>query len=141
MNKPLHLFTFWALRLSLASAFLSAVADRLGWWGKPGAPNVAWGEWAPFVNYTGHLLGFMPNSWVGFFALTATIAEIVLAIWLIIGIRIQWAAYASAALLMSFAVPMTLADGIKGPLNYSVFTAFAAALAVAVLAKNKPSEE
>ena len=39
----------WFRRLALAAGFLSAVADRFGLWGPPGAPNVAWGEWQPFV--------------------------------------------------------------------------------------------
>ena len=34
-----------ALRLSLAAAFLSAVADRFGWWAPFGQGN--WGAWAP----------------------------------------------------------------------------------------------
>jgi hypothetical protein len=29
------------LRLALGIGSLSAVADRLGWWGPPGTPNVA----------------------------------------------------------------------------------------------------
>lgn len=140
MNKQLSLITIWSLRLSLASAFLSASVDRLGWWGPPGSPNVAWGAWQPFVDYTAHLLWFIPSAWIGFFAVIATVSEILLGLWLLIGIRLQWAAFASAALLLSFALSMTLADGVKGPLNYSVFTAFAAALALAVLAKSSPQK-
>jgi uncharacterized membrane protein YphA (DoxX/SURF4 family) len=140
MNKNLPLITIWSLRLSLASAFLSASVDRFGWWGPPGSPNVAWGAWQPFVNYTAHLLWFLPVTWIGFFAAVATVIEISLGLWLLIGIRLQWAAFASAALLFSFALSMTLADGVKGPLNYSVFTAFAAALAISVLSKPSPQK-
>lgn len=41
------------LRLALAAGFLSAVADRLGLWGPPGTPGVAWGGFGPFLAYTG----------------------------------------------------------------------------------------
>ncbi len=40
------------LRLALGLSFLSAVADRFGWWGPFGHPNVAWGSFARFVAYT-----------------------------------------------------------------------------------------
>ena len=40
------------LRWALAVTILSAVADRFGIWGPPGATNVAWGDWAHFVAYT-----------------------------------------------------------------------------------------
>lgn len=134
----LHTTSVWFLRLSLASAFLSAGVDRLGWWGPPGAPNVAWGAWAPFVAYTGQLLWFLPAAWINAFGVAATVAELGLAVWLVAGIRLQAAALASAALLASFAVTMSVAMGVKAPLNYSVFTAVAAALALAALAAPRP---
>lgn len=134
----LHTTSIWFLRLSLASAFLSAGVDRLGWWGPPGAPNVAWGAWAPFVAYTGQLLWFLPAAWINAFGVVATVAEIGLAVWLVAGIRLQAAALASAALLASFAVTMAVAMGVKAPLNYSVFTAVAAALALAALSAPRP---
>jgi len=51
----------WFLRLALAAGFLSAVADRFGMWGPPGAPNVAWGTWQPFVEYVAKLNWFAPK--------------------------------------------------------------------------------
>lgn len=47
-----------ALRLALAAGFLSAMADRLGFWGRPGAAGVAWGDWARFITYTSRLNWF-----------------------------------------------------------------------------------
>ena len=38
---------------------------------------------------------------------------------------------------MAFAVAMTVTTGIKAPLNYSVFTGVAAALALACLAERR----
>src|SRR5262245_57563211 len=52
------------LRLALAAAFLSAVADRFGLWGPAGTAGVGWGGFAPFLAYTGKLLFFLPPSLV-----------------------------------------------------------------------------
>lgn len=133
----LNLLTGWALRISLSAAFLSAVADRFGLWGPPGAPNVAWGDWASFVAYTGTLNAFLPASLYAPLGWIATIAEVALGIWLLVGVKLRWAAFGSAAVLMAFAVAMTVTTGIKAPLNYSVFTGVAAALALACLAERR----
>lgn len=117
----------WFLRVALAAAFLSAVADRLGLWGAPGDPGVAWGAWDPFVAYTGTLNWFLPAALVPVVAWAATIAEVVCAVGLLVGWRLRWFALASGALLLSFALAMTLEGGPKGPLDYSVFTAAAGA--------------
>ena len=45
-------FSSMFLRLALGLSFLSAVADRFGWWGAFGQLNVAWGNFARFVEYT-----------------------------------------------------------------------------------------
>jgi len=43
-------------RLALAAGFLSAVADRLDLWGRPGTGGVAWGEFGRFVQYVRRLM-------------------------------------------------------------------------------------
>jgi hypothetical protein len=53
MNPPwtsLAKFSSVFLRLALGITFLSAVADHLGFWGTYGQPNVAWGNYARFVD-------------------------------------------------------------------------------------------
>jgi hypothetical protein len=122
----------WFLRVTIAAGFLSAVADRFGLWGPPGAANIDWGAWKPFVDHTRLLTFYLPQSLVGVAAILATLSEVVLAVWLLVGWRTRIAAYASAALLLTFALSMTLAVGIKNPLNYATFTAAAAAFALAV---------
>ena len=117
----------FTLRIALAAGFLSAVADRFGFWGAPGTPGVAWGDWSKFLAYTEKLNWFAPAGLIPVLGLLATIAEIALAILLLTGIKLRESAFASAALLLCFAVTMTLASSIKGPLDYSVFTAAAAA--------------
>jgi hypothetical protein len=55
----------------------------------------------------------------------------VFAVGLIVGWQLRWFTLGSGLLLLSFALTMTLALGIKAPLNYSVFSASAGALFVA----------
>ena len=127
----------WGLRIALAAAFLSAVADRFGIWGANGTHGVSWGDWSHFVAYTGKLLWFLPSALVNPAAWVATIAEAGLAIALLTGLRSRIVALASAALLASFALTMTVALGIKAPLDYSVFTAAAAALLLAAISPGR----
>ena len=121
----------WFLRLSIAGGFVSSVADRLGILGPPGTPNIAWGAWAPFVEYAGKLNWFAPAPIVSFLAWAATFSEIVFAVGLIVGWQLRWFALGSGLLLLCFALAMTFALGIKAPLNYSVFAASAGAFFLA----------
>lgn len=100
-------------------------------WGPAGAQGVAWGNLDAFTTYTARLLPFISRAYVPFFAWTATIAEGVLAILLITGIRVRETSIASSALLLTFALAMTASLGVKAPLDYSVFAAAAAALLIA----------
>jgi hypothetical protein len=123
----------WLLRMALAFSFLSAVADRFGLWGQFGS-GAAWGDFGRFTAYTAQLLWFLPPSLVSPAAILATGAEVVLAGGLLFGWRLQWWAFASAALLLSFALAMSVALGVKAPLDYSVWTAAAAAFLLGVVA-------
>lgn len=123
--------TRFAARVALAAGFLSAVADRFGVWGPPGAPQVAWGDWTHFVTQTATLNWFMPRAAAPVIAAVATLAEIGLAIALLVGFRPRETALASGCLLLLFAVAMTVALGPKAPLDYSVFAASAAAFLLA----------
>lgn len=123
------------LRLALAIGFLSPVLDRFGVWGPPGSPNVGWGNWESFSHYAQSLMFFLPKSIAEIFAILATLAEAVLAILLLLGLKTRWAAVASALLTLSFAGCMTVALGIQAPLNYSVFVFSAASLLLATLSE------
>src|SRR3954465_11337200 len=124
----------WFLRLALAAGFLSAVADRFGFWGPAGAPNVAWGAWQPFINYAAKLNWFAPPASISILAWTSTVAEVILAVGLVIGWQLRWFALAAGILLLSFAITMTLALGVKAPLDFSVFTAAGGAFLLAASA-------
>jgi uncharacterized membrane protein YphA (DoxX/SURF4 family) len=130
----------WCLRVTLSAAFLSAVADRFGLWGPPGAAHVSWGDFAHFIEYTGRVNSFVPRAFIPLLAWLATIAELLLGIWLLTGIALRWAAYLSSALLFAFAAAMTLSFSIKSPLDYSVFTAAAAALALGALSETNKEQ-
>ena len=124
----------WFLRLGLAAGFLSAVADRFGLWGSPGAPNVDWGEWSAFVDYVATLNWFALAPFIPALVWAATFAETLFALGLLVGWRLRWFALASGLLLLSFAVTMTIALGVKAPLDSSVFAAAGGAFLLAAIA-------
>jgi hypothetical protein len=132
--------TEWALRLTLATAFLSAIGDRLGAWGPHGSPHVAWGDWQQFRLYADRLNWYMPAAVRPAAAVLATAAEAIFAIALITGFRLREAAIGSGVLLTIFGISMALVLGTKAPLDYSVFTAAAAAFSLAVLAADHKQE-
>jgi putative oxidoreductase len=119
------------LRLALGVTLLSAVADRFGIWGAPGAPSVAWGDWSHFVDYTAKVNSFAPSALAPVLAVIATFTEALLGVALILGIFPRPVAFASAALFALFAAAMTVSFGVKAPLNFSVFVDFAAAFLLA----------
>ena len=83
--KGLASFSSVFLRLALGLSFLSAVADRFGWWGAFGQPNVSWGNFARFVDYTATLNWFLPHAMIPALAVFATGAETVLGLLLLAG--------------------------------------------------------
>ena len=125
------------LRLALGVAFLSAVADRFGAWGPYGQPHVAWGDFSRFTSYTGLLLWFLPAGVVPVFAAIATAAEVVLGVALMCGLYVRATALLSGALLLTFAIAMAVALGPKAPLDYSVFSASAAAFLLSSVSQPK----
>lgn len=127
--KRMHRGTFERMailyaRVALGAAFLLAVADRFGLWGKHGG----WGNLATFTQYTAQVNSFMPAFIIPFLAWAATAAELSLGIALIIGIWLRWVVFGAAILLFLFGTAMAISLGLKSPLDYSVFSASAGAL-------------
>src|SRR6266480_1143868 len=120
------------LRLALGLSFLSAVADRFGLWGVYGQTNVAWGNYARFVNYTAKLNWFLPAAIIPELAIVATAAETLCGILLVLGWKTRITALLSGVLLATFALTMTMALGIKAPLDFSVYSAAGGALLLGV---------
>ena len=69
-------------RIALGAAFLSGIASRFGFWGK----NAGYGNFSNFMRYTAEVNSFMPAFTIPLLAWTATLAELLLGIALILGI-------------------------------------------------------
>ena len=109
------------LRVSLATGFLSAVASRLGLWGKQSSC------WRSFITYTRQVVSFVPASAIPLVAVVSTVAETCLGLALLIGLKTSYAATGAGVLTLLFALSMAWSFGIKEPLDYSVFAFCAAA--------------
>jgi putative oxidoreductase len=117
------------VRITLGVGFLSGVADRFGLWR---GRNVGYGNFDGFISFTAKVNSFMPAFSIPFLAWAATIAELVLGVLLLWGLWLRWTALASALLLILFGTAMAISFGAKSPLDYSVFSASAAAILLAV---------
>ncbi len=120
------------LRAALGISFLSAVADRFGLWGPEGTPGVAWGNLQSFLAYTAMLTPPLPATLTFAIGWIVTIAELALGVTLVLGFRVRESALGAGLLLLLFALGMALAEGVKSPLDFSVFTASAGALFLAL---------
>jgi uncharacterized membrane protein YphA (DoxX/SURF4 family) len=119
------------LRYALGLGFLSAVADRFGLWGAFGQPNVEWGNFSRFLEYTHSLNWFVPAGMIPVLGAIATGAETLFGLLLIAGWHTRATAVLTALLLLTFGMAMTLALGVKAPLNFAVFTGVGGALLLA----------
>ena len=118
------------LRLGIGIGFLSAVADRFGLWPK----NIsAWGSWENFLVSTRNVIPWLPENLVPVFGFTATAAEIIFGMCLLLGFKTRLFAQLSGLLLLVFALAMAFSSGIKAPLDYSVFAASGAAFALGTI--------
>lgn len=120
---------FLYARLALGVAFLSGIADRFGLYS---GRNVGYGNFQGFLNYTAKVNSFMPASTIPFLGWSATFFEFAFGLLLVFGLWTRWAALGSAVLLVLFGTAMAISFGIKSPLDYSVFTASACAVLLAL---------
>jgi putative oxidoreductase len=124
-------------RIALGCAFLSAVASRFGLWDW----HIDMKHFANFVQYTAEVNSFMPASTIPFLAWMATVAETSLGITLILGVWPRQVAFAVAILLTIFGTAMAVSFGLKSPMDYSVYSASAAALLLASCRSNQSKIE
>jgi len=115
------------LRLTIVASMLSSVADRFGIWAKE---LCMWGDMDKFVAYTQSLIPYIPANAVPVLAWTATVLEVLLPLCLLVGLKLKWTASLSGLMILVFAIAMATSVGIKAPLNYSAFTASAAAFGI-----------
>jgi hypothetical protein len=73
----------------------------------------------------------MPRAVIPFLACVATIAETAIGMALIASIQVRRTALAAALLLVLFGTAMAISFGPESPLDYSVFSAPAAAVLLA----------
>jgi putative oxidoreductase len=118
-------------RLLIGLSFAWNVADRLGAFGPHGAPGVAWGDMAHFTAYTAKVNAFAPAALVPALAVVATVAEGVLGVAMLLGVRTRLAAAGSALLLLLFATAMVL-SGLSQA-QYGVYLMAAGAWALATV--------
>jgi thiosulfate dehydrogenase (quinone) large subunit len=118
------------LRIAIALGFLSAVADRLGFWAKDVS---AWGNWNSFLDYTQLINPWIPSNLVPIIGIVVTVIEIICALCLLVGFKIELFAKISGFLLLIFALAMMTSIGVKGVFDYSVLTAAAGAFALSQL--------
>ena len=108
------------LRLTIVASMLSSVADRFGIWAKE---VCMWGDMDKFVAYTQSLIPYIPADVVLVLAWTATVLEVLFSICLLVGLKLKWTASLTGLMILVFAIAMA-------PLNYSAFTASAAAFGI-----------
>ncbi|MCB0457549.1 MAG: DoxX family protein [Flavobacteriaceae bacterium] len=125
-NKIIKLF----LRISISFGFLSAVADRFGLCREEIS---TWGNWENFLNFTKLINPWFPESVIPAIATIATGAEIVFAVFLLLGFKTELFAKLSGVLLLLFALSMTFSIGLKSAFDYSVFVASAGAFALSLM--------
>lgn len=125
MAKKVDYISLFA-RIAVAISFLSAVADRFGWWTPLlGSGNVTWGNMENFTAYTGTLVPWTPIVILPLLAWGVTVAEVALGVLLLIGYQKRIVALFSGILLLTFAISMLFFSSVKAPLDYSVFSAAA----------------
>ncbi len=118
------------MRFAIAIGFLSAVADRFGWWNKKIS---VWGNWNNFLEYNQLINPWIQNSLIPSIGIIVTTAEIIFALFLIIGFKTELFAKLSGFSLLLFALSMTFSTGIKGGFDFSVFSASAGAFALSLM--------
>jgi thiosulfate dehydrogenase [quinone] large subunit len=117
------------LRFALAASYLSSVTSRFGFWGE----DTGWGNYAAFLEYTAKVNPYLPLSVIPTLARVVDVAEIAIALLLILGFRIRETAFLSGVMLFLFAFGMNLGVGVISTLDHSVYTACVASFLLAVL--------
>lgn len=119
------------LRLAMGAGLLSAVADRLGFWGPPGTVLVSWGNFHNFLLYTAKLNPWCPAAGIPLLGVLVTIAEAGLGILLVVGLFTRMSGLLTGIMTLGFALAMTFVLGVHAAMNYSVFVFSAASFLIA----------
>jgi hypothetical protein len=90
-------------RFGLAATYLTAVTDRFGAWGKPGAAGVTWGDFQHFVARI-DANPLVPSGMAPIAAWIVTVLESMIGLSLLVGLRSRTMGLASGCLLLAIAV-------------------------------------
>ncbi|OPE45505.1 hypothetical protein BST27_29335 [Mycobacterium intermedium] len=126
-----------ALRVSLATAFLSAVADRSGWWEPFGQGS--WGSMSAFADYAQQLVPSVSGWMLTVLVWAVTAIETTLGVLLLTGWRPKLVGAATCLVLLTFGTAMAVSLGAEAPLSHSVFSAASAAAAYAIIGTTSPT--
>ncbi|MBC5772438.1 DoxX family protein [Pontibacter sp. KCTC 32443] len=118
-------------RITLAVTLLAAVADKLGYWGEPGTPNIIWGNWDSYENYLQSVIPLLPKGITENLAVAVTTLEVVLALMLLFGFKVRWAAVGSGIYTLLLAIAALVFVGVKAPFNLNLFVTFGASVLLA----------
>ena len=121
------------LRIFIGLAFVGAVCDRLGLFGKPGTPGVSWGDFKNFVAYTAQVNSFLPAAVIRGLAVIESFIEGGLGAAMILGVGVRKVSAASATLLCCFGLAMTISLGFDSQFPFAVFVLTAGAAVLATL--------
>ena len=80
---------------------------------------------------------FVPEPIIPALAWAATLGELLIALGLLIGWQLRWVALAGGLLLLSFALTMAMALGIKAAFDFSVFGVAAGAFLLAAISGDR----
>lgn len=132
MNEDKYLpYGVLFMRLALAFTLLAAIADKFGYLGEPNTPNILWGDWDAYVSYLHTLVPFTSKSLTEMLATVATVVEGALALMLLVGLKVRWAAIGVGIYSLLLALASVASIGVKAPFTYSLFVICAAGFLLA----------
>lgn len=138
MRDPSHSVSAF-LRWGLGAGLISAVADRLGYWGPPGTASYPGGNFQNFLLYTAKLNPWCPPAYIPMLGELVNIAEAALGLLLVLGFLTHIAGLLTGFLALTFAGTMTLVLGVHPALTYEVFVFSAASFLLASVDPDKLS--
>ena len=91
-----------------------------------------WGNYDAFLEYTAKVNPYLPLSVIPTVGQIVDVAEISIAVLLLVGFRIKETAFLSGVMLFLFAFGMNLGVGVISTLDHSVYTACVASFVLPV---------
>ncbi|MEJ8757486.1 DoxX family membrane protein [Pontibacter sp. H259] len=119
------------LRIALALTILAFVADKMGYLTQAGTAPILWGDWDIYTKQLQAILPFIPGNISEKLAIVATLLEIILALMLLFGVKVRWAAIGTGIYALLVAIVAGYGVGINAILHYSLLVISAASFLLA----------